>query len=69
MFASLEINMDKGPLKELCSGGEDSRLRFMRSTASAQEIADEMIAFANCSGGTMLFGIDPKTGLAKGLPD
>src|ERR1041384_3959823 len=42
----------------LIAEGEGLRIEFKRKFSSPEKIAKEMIAFANTSGGTILFGID-----------
>ncbi|MCY3629072.1 MAG: putative DNA binding domain-containing protein [Bacteroidetes bacterium] len=56
--------------------GEDARVEFKEvilgltgvKSPNTEAIAGEMVAFANASGGTILFGVDDK-GIVQGLPD
>ena len=43
---------------ELVDAGEGLRVEFKRKVSTPEKIAREMIAFANTSGGTIIFGID-----------
>ena len=43
---------------ELVDAGEGLHVEFKRKVSSPEKIAREMIAFANTSGGTLIFGID-----------
>ena len=45
-------------LTELIDEGEGLHIEFKRKVSSPERIAKEMIAFANTSGGVILFGID-----------
>ncbi len=45
-------------LFKLIEEGEGSRIEFKRKFSSPQKIAKEMIAFANTSGGYIIFGVD-----------
>lgn len=45
-------------LKNLVHRGEGSHLEFKRKVAHPDKIVQELIAFANTSGGTMLIGVD-----------
>ncbi len=45
-------------LYKLIEEGEGSRIEFKRKFSSPQKIAKEMIAFANTSGGYIIFGVD-----------
>lgn len=47
--------------------GETSRVQFKRQFTTQRQIAEEMVAFANCEGGDILFGVDDKTGAVVGL--
>ena len=42
----------------MIEGGENASVEFKRKFSSPEKIAKEMIAFANTSGGSILFGID-----------
>lgn len=54
-------------LKELCLCGETTKVQFKEEPVSQKEVAKEMIAFANTKGGVILFGVEDKTGIIKGL--
>ena len=54
-------------LKEVCLCGETTRVQFKREFTTQKEMAKEMIAFANTHGGTILFGVEDKTGALIGL--
>ncbi len=54
-------------LKDLCLCGETTRVQFKEMFTSQKEVAKEMIAFANTKGGVILFGVEDKTGVIKGL--
>ena len=47
--------------------GETSRVQFKQQFTTQKQIAEEMVAFANCEGGCILFGIEDKTGEVVGL--
>lgn len=47
--------------------GETSRVQFKLRFTTQKQIAEEMVAFANSEGGTILFGIEDKTGKITGL--
>lgn len=62
--------MDSKQLKELISRGETSLVQFKLNINNEQSIAQEMVAFANTKGGTILIGVDDKTWNIAGLtPD
>lgn len=54
-------------LKEIVECGETSFVQFKREFSTQKEIAREIIAFANCGGGKIIFGIDDKKGEMIGL--
>lgn len=56
-------------LKELISRGETSTVQFKLNVHNELSIAQEMIAFANTRGGTILIGVDDKTWEVIGLSD
>ena len=41
--------------------GETSRVQFKLQFTTQKEIAADMVAFANCEGGELLFGVEDKT--------
>ena len=47
--------------------GETSRVQFKLRFTSQKQIAEEMVAFANCDGGDIIFGVEDKTGVVVGL--
>ena len=47
--------------------GETSRVQFKLQFTTQKEIAADMVAFANCEGGELLFGVADKTGEIVGL--
>lgn len=59
--------MTADTLKDLCLCGETTRVQFKEMFTSQKEVAKEMIAFANTKGGVILFGVEDKTGVIKGL--
>ncbi|MBO6253541.1 MAG: ATP-binding protein, partial [Bacteroidaceae bacterium] len=54
--------MKKDELKNKIRCGETSRVQFKQQFTTQKEIAAEMVAFANCEGGELLFGVKDKTG-------
>ena len=59
--------MTEEELKDICLCGETTKVQFKESPIAQKDAAREMIAFANTKGGTMLFGVEDKTGEIKGL--
>lgn len=59
--------MTADTLKDLCLCGETTRVQFKEMFTSQKEAAKEMIAFVNTKGGVILFGVEDKTGVIKGL--
>lgn len=59
--------MKKEEIEEKLRCGETSRVQFKRQFTTQKQIAEEMVAFANCEGGDILFGVDDKTGAVVGL--
>ena len=59
--------MTEETLKDLCLCGETTKVQFKEDPISQKEVAKEMIAFANTKGGVILFGVEDKTGIIKGL--
>ena len=55
-------------LKNIINGGETSKVQFKRTFRVAEDVANEMAAFANSRGGLLVIGIDDKTGDIIGLP-
>lgn len=56
-------------IQELISKGETSSVQFKLQVSNELSIAQEMVAFANAKGGTILIGVDDKTWEIKGLDD
>lgn len=54
-------------LKEIIRGGETTTVQFKRTFRVAEDAANEMIAFANSRGGTIIIGVEDKTGEIIGL--
>jgi ATP-dependent DNA helicase RecG len=59
--------MTEETFKDICLCGETTTVQFKEIFTSQKEIAKEMIAFANTKGGTILFGVEDKTGGLVGL--
>ena len=60
--------MTEEELKDMCLCGETTKVQFEESPIAQKDAAREMIAFANSKGGVILFGVEDKTGVIKGLP-
>jgi ATP-dependent DNA helicase RecG len=56
-------------LLEIISRGETSTVQFKLNVNNEQSIAQEMVAFANTKGGTILIGVDDKSWNIVGLSD
>jgi len=56
-------------LLDIISTGETSRVQFKLNVNNEQSIAQEMVAFANTKGGTILIGVDDKSWEIVGLSD
>lgn len=54
-------------LQEIILCGETSTVQFKRQFTSNKQIAEELVALSNSSGGILLFGVDDKTGEITGL--
>ncbi|MBO6026159.1 MAG: putative DNA binding domain-containing protein [Bacteroidales bacterium] len=59
--------MNAEKIKELCALGENSKVQFKLRVDNPSKIASEIIAFANYRGGTILVGVEDKTGEIVGL--
>lgn len=59
--------MDALELLELIQKGESSSVQFKLRVDNANQIAAEMVAFSNTKGGTIIVGVDDKTGALNGL--
>jgi len=53
----------------LLQQGKGQRSDFFAEWTSANKLAESLMALANASGGTVLVGVDPKTGNVQGLKD
>lgn len=56
-------------LLDIISKGETSQVQFKANVTNEQSIAQEMVAFSNTKGGTILIGVDDKTWDIIGLTD
>lgn len=54
-------------LKEIIRKGETSKVQFKRTFRAAEDVANELAAFANTRGGLLIIGIEDKTGAISGL--
>lgn len=59
--------MNAADLINLVAGGENSHVQFKENITNAVSIAQEIVAFSNSRGGTLLVGINDKTGAVIGL--
>ncbi|MEQ1746926.1 MAG: RNA-binding domain-containing protein [Saprospiraceae bacterium] len=59
--------MNSEELLSLIAGGENSYVQFKENATNAVSIAQEIVAFANSKGGTLIFGVNDKTGAVTGL--
>lgn len=59
--------MTEQELVELCSLGENTTVQFKLEFTTPKQIAEELVAFANTRGGTIVFGAEDKTGRMAGL--
>ncbi|TGX81605.1 ATP-binding protein [Palleniella muris] len=59
--------MKKEELKKRIAQGESSTLQFKLQWSDNDKISKETIAFANSRGGSIVFGIEDKTGSIEGL--
>ena len=59
--------MTQEKLLQTIACGETSTTQFKREFSSPKQIAAEIAAFANTKGGSILFGIEDKTGKVIGL--
>jgi predicted HTH transcriptional regulator len=59
--------MNEQELLHIISGGESSRIQFKERMPHPDGFAHELIAFSNSKGGTILFGVNDKTGELRGL--
>lgn len=61
--------MNAKELLDVISKGETSSVQFKLNVTNELSIAQEMVAFANTDGGTILIGVDDKTWAVVGLAD
>lgn len=61
--------MNQEEILQLISQGETSSVQFKLNVSNEQSISQEMIAFANTKGGTIIIGVDDKTWDIIGLTD
>lgn len=59
--------MESIELLEIIQKGENSYVQFKRRIKDAHSISQEMSAFANYKGGTIIIGVEDKTGELNGL--
>ncbi len=59
--------METLELLEIIQKGESSYVQFKERIKDAHSISQEMVAFANFKGGTLVIGVDDKTGELNGL--
>ncbi|MEP6948287.1 MAG: ATP-binding protein [Ginsengibacter sp.] len=59
--------MNATELLDIIDSGETSSVQFKQNVHNEQSIAQEMVAFANTKGGTILIGVDDKTWKIEGL--
>jgi predicted HTH transcriptional regulator len=66
---NIENKMNTSELLDIISKGETSKVQFKANVTNEQSIAQEMVAFVNTKGGTILIGVDDKTWDIIGLTD
>lgn len=54
-------------LKEIIRKGETSKVQFKQTFRTAEDIANELVAFSNSKGGLLIIGVEDKTGKISGL--
>ena len=59
--------MNEQELLKIINGGESSKVQFKERLPHIDSLAHELIAFANTNGGTLLIGVNDKTGVLNGL--
>jgi predicted HTH transcriptional regulator len=59
--------MTEQKLSEIIRNGESSKVQFKERLPHIDSVAHELIAFSNSQGGTILFGVNDKTGAVNGL--
>ena len=60
--------MDSQTLEQRIRLGEDSTLELKQIVPHPDGLSDELAAFANANGGTLVLGVDDKTLTATGIP-
>ena len=59
--------MNEHELLQIINGGESSKVQFKERLPHPDSLAHEIIAFSNSRGGTIIFGVNDKTGALNGL--
>ena len=59
--------MDATEILDIISKGESSRVQFKERMPHIESMAQELVAFSNSEGGTIIFGVNDKTGNLNGL--
>lgn len=59
--------MNQEELKIRITQGESSTLQFKLQWSDNEKITKELVAFANSRGGSIVFGVEDKTGRIEGL--
>ena len=59
--------MDSDELSAIIGRGESSKVQFKERMPHPDSLAHELIAFSNSQGGTLIFGVNDKTGDINGL--
>lgn len=59
--------MTQEELKIRLAQGESSTLQFKQQWSDNDKITKELVAFANSRGGSIVFGVEDKTGRIEGL--
>lgn len=59
--------MTKTELKDLIKKGETTTVQFKSTFKTAEDVANELVAFSNSRGGLLIIGVEDKTGDALGL--
>ena len=56
-------------IKAMVKAGENDFLEFKRKVRFPEKIVKEIVAFANTSGGTLLLGVEDKSGNVRGIDE
>ena len=59
--------MEASEVLKIISKGESSRVQFKERMPHVESMAQELVAFSNSEGGTIIFGVNDKTGDINGL--